>query len=156
MADVEHLSDLSDEALEALLARVQKELEARASKKRPGDGSAAGSAGEAALEPEPEEFSNAVVELETIEARMEFAKVHGLEFEEGIQDTLEEDLDCFGVPERYAHGCPLDCVPYRRQKPGICFFPSDRDAVYVISLGAFVSVPSLNAPRTRSEVTRTR
>ena len=44
----------------------------------------------------------AVHELSTIAARLEFARAHGLAFDEGVQDTLEEDLDASGIPERYA------------------------------------------------------
>ena len=43
----------------------------------------------------------AVHELSTIAARLEFARAHGLAFDEGVQDTLEEDLDASGIPERY-------------------------------------------------------
>ena len=81
----------------------------------------------------------AVHELPTIKARLEFARAHGLSFDEGVQDTLEEDLDASGVPERYALAPPPGVKPYRRQKPGICYFPSDRDAVYVVSEGQFGS-----------------
>ena len=42
-----------------------------------------------------------VHELSTIAARLEFARAHGLAFDEGVQDTLEEDLDASGIPERY-------------------------------------------------------
>ena len=113
----------------------------------------------------------AVHELSTIEARLEFARAHGLAFDEGVQDTLEEDLDASGIPERYtpvrvgvgliltrarspeqpepepepepepryALAPPPGFTPYPQQKPGTSYFPSDRDAVYVVSEGKFGS-----------------
>lgn len=86
-----------------------------------------------------EEDGCAVHELPTIKARLEFVRAHGLSFDEGVQDTLEEDLDASGVPERYALARPPGFKPYRQQKPGMSYFPSDRDAVYVVSEGQFGS-----------------
>ena len=90
---------------------------------------------------EPASPDDSVVELTTVEERLKFAHEQGLPFEEGIQDTLEEDLDYCGIPERFAMVPPPGFKPYRRQKPGIEFFPSDREAVYVVSEGAFGAVP---------------
>ena len=139
------LAALSDAALADLETRCKVERERRASavptsgvkrKEPPVEDT---SVVEPPVEPPVDDTS--VVELLTIRERIEFAQKHGLSFEEGIQDTVEEDLDCCGVPERFAMAPPPGFTAYRRQKPGIVFFPSDRDAVFVVSLGVFGSVP---------------
>ena len=127
------LSALSDGALADLEARCKVERERRAS--------AVPTSGVKRKAVEPPADDTSVVELLTISERIEFAQKHGLPFEEGIQDTVEEELDCCGVPERFAMAPPPGFTAYRRQKPGIAFFPSDRDAVFVVSLGVFGSVP---------------
>uniref|UniRef100_A0A7S4B2H3 Uncharacterized protein n=1 Tax=Chrysotila carterae TaxID=13221 RepID=A0A7S4B2H3_CHRCT len=78
-----------------------------------------------------------VEELPNLEARMHFAREHGIFFETGACDTVEEDLDTIGVPERYAMVPPPGWLRYRQQKPGVQYFPSDREAVYVVSERAF-------------------
>ena len=85
-----------------------------------------------------------VVTLDSVADRLNFAKQHGFSFEPGDCDSIEEELDCCGVPERYAEHPPPNWKAYRRQQPGIAFFPSDADAVYVISEGAFGSVLELS------------
>lgn len=126
------LTTLSNEALRTLQGRIDAEIRARALKPSAGHG-ASKDGGE-----------STIISLDTVEERLEFARTHNIGFEGGINDTLEEDLDAYGVPERYAHTPPIGFVPYRQQELGAAFFPSDRDAVYVISVGGFGSVPSLN------------
>ena len=142
------LAALSDEQLALLEAKCRSERQRRTG----GTSAAAASsssapsqtsgtkrkAEEPASAPPPD---GSIVELVTINDRLKFAHEHGLEFEQGIQDTIEEDLDCFGIPERFAMVPPPGFKPYRRQKPGIEFFPSDREAVYVVSERAFGAVP---------------
>ena len=83
-----------------------------------------------------------VVELLTIQGADRVCAEARLFFAEEIQDTVnQEHLDCCGVPKRFAMAAPPGFTTYRRQKPGIVFFPSDRDAVFVVSLGVFGSVP---------------
>ena len=140
------LAALSDAALADLETRCKVERERRASavptsgvkrKEPPVEDT---SVVEPPVEPPVDDTS--VVELLTIRERIEFAQKHGFFFAEEIQDTVnEEELDCCGVPKRFAMAPPPGFTTYRRQKPGIVFFPSDRDAVFVVSLGVFGSVP---------------
>ena len=128
------LSALSDAALADLETRCKVERERRAS--------AAPTSGVKRKAVEPPVDDTSVVELLTIRERIEFAQKHGFFFAEEIQDTVNpEHLDCCGVPKRFAMAPPPGFTTYRRQKPGIVFFPSDRDAVFVVSLGVFGSVP---------------
>ena len=128
------LSTASDEELAAVAAVLAAERERRAA-------SRVGPATHKA-DRDDDDFgaSDAVIELASLEARVAFAREHGLPYDTGVQDTIEEDLDCCGVPERYALRPPPNWTAYRRQKPGICFFPSDRDAVFVVSERVFGSV----------------
>ena len=103
---------------------------------------AASSSNKRKAEAEPSTDDDTIVELGSIEDRVQFAFRHGIPCEQGIQDTLEEDLDYCGVPERYAMVRPPGFKPYPRQKPGIEFFPSDHGAVYVVSEKVFGSVSS--------------
>lgn len=142
------LAALSDEQLALLEAKFRAERQRRAggtpaaaastSSAPSQTGSTKRTAEEPTDAPRPDD---SIVELNTVEERLKFAHEHGLIFEEGIQDTLEEDLDCCGIPERFAMVPPPGFQPYRRQKPGIEFFPSDREAVYVVSERAFGAVP---------------
>ena len=128
------LSALSDAALADLETRCKVERERRAS--------AVPTSGVKRKAVEPPVDDTSVVELLTIRERIEFAQKHGFFFAEEIQDTVNpEHLDCCGVPKRFAMAPPPGFTTYRRQKPGIVFFPSDRDAVFVVSLGVFGSVP---------------
>ena len=126
------LSTASDEELEAVAALCAAERERRAA-------SRVGAATHKA-ENDDDVGADAVIELASLEARVAFAREHGLPYDTGVQDTIEEDLDCCGVPERYALRPPPNWTAYRRQNPGICFFPSDRDAVFVVSERVFGSV----------------
>ena len=144
------LAALSDEQLALLEAKCRAERQ-----RRSGGTSASGSSASSSSAPsqtsgtkrKAEEPTTApppdgsIVELATIDERLKFAHQHGLEFEQGLQDTLEEDLDYCGIPERFAMVPPPGFKPYPRQKPGIEFFPSDREAVYVVSERAFGAVP---------------
>ena len=127
------LSTASDEELEAVAALCAAERERRAA-------SRVGAATHKADRDDDDVGADAVIELASLEARVAFAREHGLPYDTGVQDTIEEDLDCCGVPERYALRPPPNWTAYRRQKPGICFFPSDRDAVFVVSERVFGSV----------------
>ena len=127
------LSTASDEELAAVAAVLAAERERRAA-------SRVGPATHKADRDDDDFGADAVIELASLEARVAFAREHGLPYDTGVQDTIEEDLDCCGVPERYALRPPPNWTAYRRQKPGICFFPSDRDAVFVVSERVFGSV----------------
>ena len=89
-----------------------------------------------------------VVEIVGDAARLEFAQRHKLSLpdssspEEEGYESLEEMLDAWGIPCRWSREPPPGFTPYRRQKPGIVFFPSDPDAVFVLSTYTFGSVPN--------------
>lgn len=149
------LTQLTCAALRDLQARIADELGKREDDK-PGieelhdEAAAAGNAKRARqhLDKDPQkqpklESGCEIVTLQSIDERLRFAQQHGFCFTPGDSESIEDELDCCGIPERYAEHPPSGWEPYSRQKPGIVFFPSDRDAVFVISERAFGSVPAL-------------
>ena len=81
-----------------------------------------------------------VVELLTIRSGSSLRRSTAFFFAEEIQDTVRSTSTA-AASQAIRDGATAGFTTYRRQKPGIVFFPSDRDAVFVVSLGVFGSVP---------------
>ena len=139
MADLD-LTQLTAVELRSLAGRITEELARRDVAEADAETGSDKLQRQPVMEASADDSSCEVITLASVEERLKFAQEHGLMFESGDGDSIEEDMDCFGIPERYARQKPPGWEQYRQQKPGMTFFPSDHDAVYVISEGAFGSV----------------